>query len=123
MQYEIVQLFEFLLTHETIEVKKRAYFIIWKLKFVKSKNLEKPEKKNSNFFFLYMRFYVDWNKFYNKNASLVFGEGEGNIVARVERGYFPVVPFCRGGEGDNTFNGFVMSSANWVLLNLTKSRS
>jgi hypothetical protein len=51
MQYEIVQLFEFLLTHETIEVKKRAYFIIWKLKFVKSKNLEKPEKKTPTFFF------------------------------------------------------------------------
>ena len=44
------------------------------------------------------------------NTSIVFGEGESNKLAGVERGQSPVVPFCRGGEGDNTFNGFVLSS-------------
>jgi hypothetical protein len=28
----------------------------------------------------------------------------------MKRGQSPVVPFFRGGEGDSTFNGFVLSS-------------
>ena len=42
---------------------------------------------------------------------MVFGKGDSNIVARVERVQSPVVPFCRGREGDNTFNGFVLSNS------------
>ena len=30
----------------------------------------------------------------------------------MKRGQSPVVPFFRGGEGDGTFNGFVLSSLN-----------
>jgi hypothetical protein len=33
-----------------------------------------------------------------------------NNYPGMKRGQSPVVPFFRGGEGDRTFNGFVLSS-------------
>ena len=35
-----------------------------------------------------------------------------NNFPGVKRGQSPVVPFFRGGEGDGTFNGFVLSNLN-----------
>ena len=33
----------------------------------------------------------------------------------MKRGQSPVVPFFRGGEGDDTFNGFVLSSLELIV--------
>ena len=43
----------------------------------------------------------------------------------MKRGQSPVVPFFRGGEGDGTFNGFVLSKSNLfqpVLLSRVDSK-
>ena len=44
------------------------------------------------------------------NTSMIFRVADSNILAGVERGYFQVIPFFRGEEGDGTFKGFVLSN-------------
>ena len=44
-----------------------------------------------------------------------------NNYLGMKRGQSPVVPFFRGGEGDGTFNGFVLSSVygiNYINIKL-----
>ena len=38
-----------------------------------------------------------------------------NKYPGMKRGQSPVVPFFRGGEGDDTFNGFVLSSLELIV--------
>ena len=40
-----------------------------------------------------------------------------NNYPGMKRGQSPVVPFFRGGEGDGTFNGFVLSTFTLFLSN------
>ena len=41
----------------------------------------------------------------------------------MKRGQSPVVPFFRGGEGDGTFNGFVLSKLEGTELDLRMNSS
>jgi hypothetical protein len=70
-----------------------------------------------------------WNFFFdkqgmgkgtNRDQGYPFRRQKGtfpdyNNFSGMKRGQFPVDPFFRGGEGDGTFNGFVLSNSQWLF--------
>ena len=51
------------------------------------------------------------------NRDITSGDRRGHSPITIFfRGQSPVVPFFRGGEGDGTFNGFVLSTLDTALL-------